>query len=111
MATATEFQRALGAICPLAPHHIRLLRAHYVAPGHTATASELAAAVGYESYTAVNLHYGKFAVRLCEALGIPPDFNVLLASALPGEPEGQLQLVMAPALVQAVDNLCWSWAS
>ena len=109
--TAAEFQRALRDIRPLAPHHVRLLRAHYMAPGHTATATELAVAVGYDGYTAVNLHYGKFAVRVCEALGVPPDFNVLLASALPGEPDGHLQLVLAPALVEALHELCWSWAT
>ena len=110
--SSADFLRALRNVHPIAPHHVNLLRAHYRAPRQTATATELAQAVGYAEYNAVNLHYGKFVLRLCESLQIPHDFSVILASAFPGtDAPGHLQLVMAPALVEALDELCWAWAS
>jgi len=110
--SSADFLRALRDIHPIAPHHVRLLRAHYLAPRQTATATELAQAVGYAEYNAVNLHYGKFVLRLCESLQIPHDFSIILASALPDtDAPGHLQLVMAPALVDSLDELCWGWAS
>lgn len=43
---------------------INVLRQHYLAPGRAATASELAKAVGYKKYTAVNLTYGLLAKKI-----------------------------------------------
>lgn len=37
------------------------------------TATELARAAGYTSYSVANVQYGKFARRLCEFLGFHPD--------------------------------------
>jgi hypothetical protein len=109
--TEDDFRRALLGIRPIAPHHIRLLRAHYYALNHTVTATELARAVGYADYRAVNLHYGKFVVRISEFLHRPYSFDSILAGALPSEaPPRHLQLVMKPELVQALDTLCWSWS-
>ena len=108
--TTADFQRALRALAPLKPYGLKLLKAHYMAPNHTATATELADLVGYDGYTSVNRWYGEFAGLLCGELDVPHDFSTLLASALPGEPDGHLQLVLAPALVEALDELCWSWA-
>ena len=110
--TTAEFKRALLALRPIAPHHLQMLRAHYRAPGHTLTASQIAAAVDYQDYHGVNLHYGKFAGALCEQLGRPHEFSIILDSALPGdEPPGHLELVMRRELVEALDDLCWAWAS
>jgi len=108
--TTADFQRALQALAPLKPYGLKLLKAHYMAPDHTVTATELAALVDYGSYTNVCRWYGEFAGQLCAALGLSREFNVLLESALPGDQEGHLQLVLAPALVEALDELCWSWA-
>src|SRR5262249_50908418 len=56
------------------PDESALLRAHYAAPDHTATWSQLASAVGYANFTAVNLQYGKLATRVAAQLriGKPP---------------------------------------
>lgn len=50
------------------------LAAHYYAPDRKASMEELADAVGYESYTPSNLHYGALAHKVADALpSAPPD--------------------------------------
>jgi hypothetical protein len=92
----------------LPPKHRALLVAHYGAPGHTLTAAQLAAAVGYPSFSAVNLQYGTFAKRLCGLLGRNPEFYVLiLATFEEGGAAGHLNWVMRPEIVAAFERLGW----
>lgn len=49
-----------------------MLRAHLAAPDHMITATELADAAGYQSYSGANLHYGYLARCVAEELGINP---------------------------------------
>ncbi len=60
-----ELKRAIQAVQPIHENHLALLRSHARAAGHTLTATQLAEAVGYQNYGAVNLQYGTFADRLC----------------------------------------------
>jgi hypothetical protein len=46
----------------------RMLKAHYAAPNHTITATELAEQVGYESFSAINLVYGNLGSRMRELM-------------------------------------------
>ena len=105
--TVAEYVDALSKLDPLPDHHDALLKAHYQAKNHTVTATQLAEELGYESYRAVNLHYGKFAVALCEKLKKHEDFGILLESAFPNEENGHLELVMRPELVRAITTLGW----
>jgi hypothetical protein len=58
--TDTATAQALLAIwVGLAPSQIAMLRAHYHAPGRALTATQLAAAAKFKSYSGVNLHYGR----------------------------------------------------
>lgn len=75
---ATE--KALLAIWNhLSPGQIAMLRAHYKAPGKALTATQLATAAKYKSYSAVNLHYGRVGWmmfgELPRVLPIDPDSN------------------------------------
>jgi hypothetical protein len=61
--SADQYERAFRSLRiagALPKTHRKLLQAHYCAPACTATATELAAKMGFASYSAVNLHYGTF---------------------------------------------------
>ena len=49
-----------------------ILRAQYSAPNRTATASQLAKAIGYLNFGGVNLQYGKLGRLLSDELGRLP---------------------------------------
>lgn len=107
-----EYARALSALRPeLNDGQVRCLRAHYLAPGRTATARRLAEAVGYADYRGVNLQYGKLAVRLCETLGVCVDGDavyILGWFAWDADHEaGECQFVMRPQLAVAVAAMGW----
>jgi hypothetical protein len=69
---AEDYTRALQALMAegIPDHHRTILQAHFNAPDQTASAQRLAERVGYASYRAVNLHYGKFAERIARLLGL-----------------------------------------
>lgn len=48
-----------------------ILRAHYHSAFHTATPTELAKILGYDSYPPMNAQYGGFAHKLLESIGMP----------------------------------------
>jgi hypothetical protein len=70
--TTKRYAAALGAVIDegVPEKHVELLRAHFEAPGHIATARELARAVGYLNYNSVNLQYGRLAHRVANRLAI-----------------------------------------
>jgi hypothetical protein len=88
-----------------------LLKTHFLAPEHTITVSELAKAVDYENYNAVNLQYGTFADHICNALGRlgKPEVRLAILASTPnkGEEKEHWKLVMRPELVQALQGLGW----
>ena len=49
---------------------LAMLQAHYEAPGHTRTATELAHAAGYPSYSTTNSQYGGLAHLICDACDV-----------------------------------------
>ncbi len=108
--TKDDYKRAFLTLQPLADHELALLNAHYRAPEYTITASQLASAVGYENYGAANLHYGKLAGKLCDALRCHPRLNVdiLVTDYKPGDdPEEHLRLVLRRQVVEALEELRW----
>ena len=68
MPTAAEFMRALKAAMPLPQSCLNMLQFHYSAPNRTVTPAILANGVGYKTFRAANLHYGKLA-RLLRGSG------------------------------------------
>lgn len=52
------------------PKQRELLRFHHAQPGRAASASTMARAVGYESFSAVNAQYGLLAGSVADAVGL-----------------------------------------
>lgn len=105
-----EFKHALQNIRPIANHHRHILKAHYMAPNYTATVTELAQAVGYADYHAINLHYGIFVELLCDQLGQPRNFELIQTFHQPENKNQHLQLILRPEFVEALNELCWQWS-
>lgn len=60
---ATETNRRCSGVAAH-ENQIAMLKAHYRAPGRLMTATQLADAVGYPSYSSANLIYGKLGFKL-----------------------------------------------
>jgi hypothetical protein len=77
------FKKMLGS---LRDGHYAMLKAHYLAPDQTITATKLAAAAGYRNYSAANLHYGNVGKALYEELPVElrtrDDGSLIYTSAL-----------------------------
>lgn len=104
------FKRAILALRPIHDNHLEMIEVHFQAPDHTITASQLAAAVGYKNYNAVNLQYGTFADRLCSILDNHPDtrLSILVTFEKEGiDQQEHWKLVMRPEVVQALTELGW----
>ena len=109
---ASEYRSALLALRDqLSANQLLLLQHHYHAPGQSMTARQLAEAVAYKDYRAVNLQYGKLAGKLCEALNVMvKEDKVYVLASFAREPEisaGECQLIMRPELAQALVELGW----
>ncbi|MEQ8789732.1 MAG: hypothetical protein RIC55_25790 [Pirellulaceae bacterium] len=108
--TKNDYLEALRKCEPIADHEMRLFRAHYSADDQTATATELAQAVGYKNYSGVNLQYGRFAGRLCEAFNrdLPTKLEILLTFKKPDRAKnGHWRFVMRQQVVEAARDLGW----
>jgi hypothetical protein len=107
---AADFVRAFVAISPVHDNHIAILRCHTRAPGRRRTATQLAGAVGYQGYEAINLQYGLLAARVGEALGLQQaNLTLLVDFTAPGERGNeQWELILRPAVAQAVAEIGWS---
>lgn len=68
--SALEFQEAIARVS-MTDAQERMLRAHFAAEDHCLTATQLAHAAGYSSYSSANLHYGK----LGQAIAIELNYN------------------------------------
>ena len=69
--TADDYKRAFQALRDkMSESDWRLLEAHYRAPGHVVTATELANKVGFAGYQAVNLRYGLLAKKFLDFFGL-----------------------------------------
>jgi hypothetical protein len=62
---SSRYVAALEKLAPrLTARRLKMIRAHYRAPGRTLTATQLAKAAGYKNYRAVNLQYGLIGAKL-----------------------------------------------
>ena len=73
--TAEAFATAIAKVSMTAKR-VELVRAHYMSPGRTATAGQLADARGWKSFDATNLHYERLAFDIAQRL----DFRLASAS-------------------------------
>ncbi len=105
--TAEEYQTALTLLRGrMARTDLRLLEVHYHTPHYVTTATQLAFAVGFANFNAVNLRYGQLGGRFCEYFNLWPPFKVeiLVIFEKPGR---EWLWIMRPALVQAIGELGW----
>jgi 5-methylcytosine-specific restriction protein A len=108
---APDYMRALRSLMPLPPSYIGMLQFHYSQPARTATAAVVAKAVGFKSYRAASLHYGKLAGLVGERLGWHPgkegkvNLNVLAKFS---HKRGQWHWIMRKELAQAIKGLGWA---
>lgn len=90
------------------PHRRRMLEVHYHAPGMTLAAAEMAKALGYSSFGAANLHYGKLAALVAEQLKWDLGDGIALnALATFEKPDSQWHWIMRPAVARALELLGW----
>jgi hypothetical protein len=110
-----DYVRALQTVLKdLSDGHCAMLKAHYHAPNQTITATELAAAAGYKSYSAANLQYGNVGKALYEELPVDiprrDDGSLIYTSAIATADEKTENEVhwtwkMRPEVAYAVEHL------
>lgn len=100
-----DYVAALRRIA-IAPHHMRMLQAHYHAPDRTLTTTQMSKALGYPTYPASNLHYGKLGRLVAEQIGWRPlpqqTVFVLVTFEKPGR---EWHWIMRPAVAGALEQL------
>lgn len=98
----------------LSDRHCVMLKAHYHAPQQTITATQLAKAARYSSYSAANLQYGNVGKALYEELPIDlqkkadgtPIYTSALATAREtAESEAHWTWQMRPEVAYAIEQL------
>jgi hypothetical protein len=122
VATKEEFIQALLKVRDKGKlrntRYLDLIRAQYLAENHTITATRLAEAVGFENFNAANLHYGKFAHEVADALSYKPPlwrdkepmwFWTLSSGkeASADTLDGHYEFIMRPELVSALEEMNW----
>jgi len=121
IATAKQFKTALLSLKDkggLSQRDLMLLRAHFHAAKQTISTFQLAKEVGYASFGAVNIRYGKLARRVADSLRYTPtpdskgDFHWwrTLSYGNDGTPQtddGHYEWIMRPELVIALKE--WNW--
>ncbi len=105
-----DYMRALRSMLPLSPTYIRMLQFHYGQPDKTVTAAAMAEAMGFKSYGAANLHYGRLAGLVGHRIGWHPgkeddDKIKLNVLATFRRTRGQWHWIMRDQLAQAIKGL------
>jgi dihydroxyacid dehydratase/phosphogluconate dehydratase len=109
--TAKSYQTAFLALAArMTATRRKLLHAHYHSPHHQATATQIAAAMGWTNYVSANAHYGKLAQSVADQLGFHPagcHLNALTTFVAPTEPGDQFLIIMRPQVANALEQLGW----
>jgi 5-methylcytosine-specific restriction enzyme A len=93
----------------MAPHHMQMLLTNYNAPNQTLTATMMAKTMGYDNFSAANLHYGTLGGLVGEKLGWNPlpEFKVNVLVDFKKE-NGEWQWIMKPVVTEAIKLLGWN---
>jgi hypothetical protein len=113
--TSEECIKSLRAV--ESSSRMKILRAHFRAPGHSATARQLAREVGYENFNAINLQYGALAEAIASGLGVksqpvPEGTSVgfwlwALVEWDGKDAEGEQPFKLRPEVVEALRRMGW----
>lgn len=116
IATVEQFKVALRA-AHISDTGLLMLRTQYGAQKHAISAAQLARDFHWASHGVANLHYGRLAHRIAEALGHQPgpfpDGNphrwrtLSYWNEASEIGEGKEQWIMRPELAQAIQELGW----
>ena len=104
MLTSANYVSALKQVRPT-EQQLEMLRVHLAAPDQTITARHLARALGFANWNAANLHYGKFAGKLCNELGVSPSTNLSVLVEFFKAPGFEYELRLRPAVIEALKEL------
>lgn len=120
IATTDQFKSALIWVrnTSLTEAQLRMLKAQWANPASTITATQLAAACDYVSYSGANLQYGILASKVASAIGFQPAtrkdgtpmwWSTLSYSdhAVSGDGSGDFQFIMRPELRAALEQMRW----
>jgi 5-methylcytosine-specific restriction protein A len=102
--TPADYVGALKRIEPTV-RQLEMLRVHLAAPDQTITARHLALALGFANWSAANLHYGKFAGQLCNALNVSPSTKLSVLVEFFKEPNSEFELRLRPSVIEALAEL------
>ena len=97
----------LGALKRIEPteSQLEMLQVHLAAPDQTITARHLARALGFAKWNAANLHYGKFAGKLCTELNVHPTTNLAVLVKFFKAPDSEYELRLRPSVIEALREL------
>ena len=101
--TADDFDRAFRTISRSA-NDDEMLRVHYDAPDRIITATQLARGLGFNVFGAANLHYGRLARRVGEALGVRPK-PLLCVLVEMQKPDNEWLWIMRKPVAEALERL------
>ena len=107
--TRSQFVQALKVIPVPQGRQLAFLREHVQAPGRALTARRLADASKYQSYRAINLHYGLLARRIGDALGRKnANLSLLVDFVRPKSVTNtEWVMIMHPQFAQALKQSGW----
>ena len=99
----SDYFRALREL-RLSENDLRMLRANYSAPHSTVTAKQMAELLGYKSFGASNIHYGKLGRRVASSLGVNLKYPVLSLITM-GWPNSECEWTLRPQVSEALERL------
>jgi predicted HNH restriction endonuclease len=102
--TSADYVGAFNRVKPT-ESQLEMLRVHLAAPDHTITARHLARALGFANWNTANLHYGKFAGKLCNELNVSPTTNLSVLVEFFKMPGSEYELRLRPSVIEALKEL------
>lgn len=102
--TSSDYVGAFRRVEPT-QNQLEMLRIHLAAPDHTVTVRHLARAVGFARWNAANLHYGKFAGKLCHELNVAPATNLSVLVDFFKAPGSEYELRLRSSVIEALKEL------
>jgi hypothetical protein len=109
--SVADYKAALSAV-QMSDGQRDMLRAHYLAPNHTITSTELADAAGYKGWQGANLQYGLLGKKLRDILNYFDNYGqesyVIAQFYEPGS-RGNTDWLwgMHPNVIEALHSLGW----
>jgi hypothetical protein len=114
--SVADYSRILQALKPSEKSRA-FLQAHYYALGRKSSMDVLAHAVGYDSYEPANLHYGRMAHAVADALPMPPNdipgggydswMQALAWANGERDAQGHFVWTLRPEVATALERLGW----